>query len=511
MRKRHRQRTVLHPIMAFLILIIFVIILSAILGAFGVSATYNSINTVRGDLDSTTVMVKSLLNLSGLKLIFRTAVSNFVSFAPLSMLIITLIGIGIMDKSGFLEAFFSLVTQKASKFVVTFVLSLLTILASIIGDISFIIFIPICALFFKYSKRNPKAGIIMAFAGLTTGTGINIFMNSIDSALLNYTRLAALSLDATYAISNFAFLFVMIFMTLAMSFVVAMITEKVIVPKLGKYELETDTDEFYLDKKKKKGLILSLTVGIVYILVFVYSIIPGLPLSGNLLDYSQTLYIDKLFGYNSFFNQGFVFVITMFFFLCGLFYGIGAKTIRNNQDVSNFLGHSLDGIGKTLVLIFFASTFISIFKETEIGTVITASLVNFISSAHLSGIPLIIIALLVTMFVTLILPTPVQAWAIMSGVLVPVFMNAGMTAEFAGLVFRAGECITYGLTPIMAYFVIYLAFLDKYSEDEKPISLIESIKDIMPYSGVAAAIWISIFILLYVLGLPIGIGTTPII
>ena len=96
---RSKRRTVLHPIMAFIILICTTIILSGILKLFGLGANYNAINSIKGDIDSTTVSVTSLLNLSGLKLIFKSTVSNFASFAPLSMLIILLIGIGIMDKS----------------------------------------------------------------------------------------------------------------------------------------------------------------------------------------------------------------------------------------------------------------------------------------------------------------------------------------------------------------------------------------------------------------------------
>ncbi len=508
---KKRKRIVLHPIMAFLILIIGTIVLSGILGGIGLGASYNSVNTIRGNVDTTSVLVTSLLNLSGIKLIFRTTVSNFAAFAPLSMLLITLIGIGIMDKSGFLEAFFSLVTKKSSKFKVTFVLSLLTVLASLTGDMGYIIFIPISALFFKYGKRNPKAGIIMAFAGLTCGTGINVFLSSISASMLGYTKVTAASLDASYNISNFAYLFVMLFMTIAAALIVTYITEKVVIPKLGKYEFEEEEEEFYLDKKKKRGLLLSLTFGVIYLLIFIYNIIPGLPFSGNLLDYSQELYIDKLFGYNSFFNQGFVFVVTLFFFICGLLYGIGAKTIKNNQDVSTFLGHSLDGIGKPLVLIFFASAFISIFKATNIGTVLVALIGNMISSMNMTGIPLIIVSLLSCAVATMLLPSPVSAWAILSGVMVPVFMNAGMTPEFSQLVFRAGECIGYGITPIMAYFVIYLAFLDKYSEDDKPISLITSIKDIVPYSCAIGMLWLIVLILIYVLGIPFGIGTTAIL
>lgn len=506
-----KDKIVLHPIMAFIILIIITILISGILGTIGMSADYNSINTVRGGVEKTSIMVNSLLSLSGIKLIFSTTVSNFASFAPLIMLIITLIGIGIMDKSGFLESFFSLVTKKSSKYIVTLTLSFLTIIASIIGDISYIIFIPICALFFKYSKRNPKAGIIMAFAGLTCGSGINIFMSSIDASMIGYTKLAAASLDATYIINNSAFLFIMFIMTILMSIMIATITEKVLIPKLGKYEIDDNEEEFYLDKKKKRGLALSLSIGLIYILIFVYNIIPGLPLSGNLLDYSQELYIDKLFGYNSFFNQGFVFVITLFFFLCGLFYGIGAGTIKNNQDVCAFLGHSLDGIGRTLVLIFFAAAFVSIFKATNMGNVLAASIGEVIANMSITGIPLIIVAFLSCIIISIFLPSPITAWSITSGVLVPVFMNSGMSAEFAQLIFRAGECVAFGLTPIMAYFVIYIAFLDKYSEDGNPISLIDSVKDIMPYSGATAFIWITALILLYILGLPMGISTYPVI
>ena len=504
--KKFRTKILLHPIMSFLILILITLILSGVFGLIGLSSNYNTVNAIRGGYDSTPVAVKSLLNLSGLKLIFRTTVANFTAFAPLSMLLITLIGIGIMDKSGFLSSFFTLLTKKTSKKKVTFVLSLIMILASITGDISFIVLIPITALFFKYGKRNPKAGIILAFAGLTCGTGINIFMNSIDSALLEYTRLAAGSLDANYTISNHAYIIVMLFMTILMSFIITNIAEKSTIPKLGKYEEEIE-EEQYLDKNKKRGLLFSLIVGTIYLLIFIYNIIPGLPLSGNLLDYSQKFYIDKLFGYNSFFNQGFVFVVTIFFFLCGFFYGIGAKTIKNNRELCNYLGHSLDGIGKPLVLIFFASTFISIFKDTNIGNVLTALVADLISTIKFTGIPLIVTTFVLVIFTTIFVPSAVSAWSILSGVIVPVFMNAGLSAEFAELAFRGASCVSYGITPLMAYFVIYLSFLDMYSEEDKPINLFGAIKEILPYSLVTAGVWLLVFIISYILGLPLGIGT----
>ena len=489
--------------MAFVILICVTILASGLLGRIlGLGANYNQINSIKGDIDTTTVSVTSLLNLSGLKLIFKDTVSNFASFAPLSMLLILLIGIGIM------QSFFTLLTKKSKKSTVTFVLSFIIVLASIMGDISFLIFIPITALFFKYSKRNPKAGIIMSFAGLTCANSINIFMNSMDSALINYTKIAAASIDSTYNITNAVHLFVMIFLSLISAFLIAYITDKHVIPSLGKYEeSEEEKEDFYLDKKKKRGLLFSLTIAVIYLLIFIYNIIPGLPLSGNLLDYSQNYYIDKLFGFNSFFNKGFVFVVTILFFLCGLFYGLGAKTIKNNQDVAEFLGHSLDDIGQTLVLIFFASAFISIFKETNIGSVITALLANFVAQNNFAGIPLIIITFIISAIVTIFVPSQVTSWSILSGVIVPVFMNSGMSPEFAELVFKGGQSLTFGLTPLMAYFVIYLSFLNKYEEEGQKLSLTGSVKHIMPYSLSIGAVWIIVLIVSYILGVPIGVGT----
>ena len=321
--KRKYEKVMLHPIMTFCLLIFGTIILSGVLTLFNASATYSKVSNI-GSYVSDSVYVENLFSLSGLKYIFSNAVSSFASFTPLSMLIITLIGFGVMDKSGFLDSFFYVLTKKVSKRVVTFSLSLVCILASIGGDLSYIVLIPLAAVLFKYGKRHPKAGIICAFASLSCGIGINIFMNSIDSALMSYTLSSANLLSPDYQMSTFSYVFIMLVCALVLACIVTSITERVIVPKLGKYAL-LDDEEDYFTKTERRALVVSLFAGVIYLLIFVYNIIPNAPLGGALLDYSQTLYIDKLFGYNSFFNQGFVFVVTILFIILGLVYGIVNK------------------------------------------------------------------------------------------------------------------------------------------------------------------------------------------
>ena len=504
--RRIREKVVLNPIFSFCLLIFGVVILSGILTLFNASATYNVISS-NGTYVKELVTIENLFSLSGVKFIFSNAVSNFAAFTPLAMLIITLFGIGIMDKSGYLDSLFYVLTKRISKRVVTFILSLVCILSSIGGDLSYIILIPIAALLFKYGKRNPKAGIICAFASLCTGIGINIFINSIDSTLLGYTTSSANLLIKEYSIGTFSFVLVMLIAAVALAFINTSITEKIIVPKLGKYEF-LDEEEDYLTKKEKKGLLISSIAGLIYLLIFIYNIIPYAPLGGNLLDYHQTLYIDKLFGYNSFFNQGFVFVVTLLFVILGLSYGIATKTIKNQKDFGDALAYSLDGIGKILVLLFFASTLIFIIKKTNIGAVVTASFANLISTSDFTGLPLVIIFFIFSGIATILLPGSINRWAIFSGGVVPSFMNAGLSPEYATLVFRAGECVTYGLTPIMAYYVIYLAFMELYSHDEGE-GLFGCIKYIIPYSIGTFIMWLVIIILFYIIGLPLGIGAFP--
>ena len=499
----------LHPIMAFIFLIAFTIVLSGLLSLFGLEATYSTVDVATKSYNQSLVTVESLFSLSGLKYIFTSTVANFVSFTPLSMLIIILIGLGIMEKSGFLKTLITLMTQKQQKRTVTFMIALICIVLSIIGDLGYVIMIPLSALIFYYGRRNPILGVVTAFAALTCGSGLSVLFTSVDSSLMKISVDSASILDPNYTFNLLGYLFIMIASILILATIITAITERLSIYKVARYEFSEEKKDFKLTKKEKRGLLLALGAGIIYLLIFIYNIIPGLPLSGNLLDYTQKLYIDKLFSYNSFFSQGFVFIVTIWFVVMGLFYGIGSRSIKDNYELCDNLGFSLDGIGKTIVLIFMASVFINVFKKTNIGVVITALLTNLIQVSSFKGIPLILLVFICTAIATFVLPNSLSKWSIMGGAIVPIFMNAGLSPEMAQIVFRFGECATFGLTPVMAYFIIYLAFIDKYNQGSNPIPLHKTLKYQVPYAVATAIVFVIILIVWYMVGLPLGIGTLP--
>jgi aminobenzoyl-glutamate transport protein len=229
-----KKRKRISPVMTFIILTFITILLSGILHLLNVQSEYTTISNT-GTLVNNIIEVDSLLSTGGLKYIVTHAVKNFMSFTPMSILVIVLIGIGVLEKSGFLKSFFTLLTKNSKKNTVTFILIFISLLLSLFGDIGFVIMLPIGALLFKYGRRNPFGGIIASFAALSFGSGINIFLTANDSSLLKLTLSAAKTIDENYAIGTFFSLFIMIGLLIATAFLFTFFTEKEIIPKLPKY------------------------------------------------------------------------------------------------------------------------------------------------------------------------------------------------------------------------------------------------------------------------------------
>ena len=91
-----------HPIALFATRAGLVVLVSAICSALGVSATGELISN--GTLQETTVHAVSLLTKEGLTYMLTHAVSNFTSYAPLGMVLVAMLGVGVAEHSGMIHA-----------------------------------------------------------------------------------------------------------------------------------------------------------------------------------------------------------------------------------------------------------------------------------------------------------------------------------------------------------------------------------------------------------------------
>ena len=275
-------------------------------------------------------------------------------------------------------------------------------------------------------------------------------------------------------------------------------------------EEELEQMKIEKEKREKRGLKFAYITGIVIILLFIYMLIPNLPMSGMLLDMNEDTYLGQLFGSNSYFQDGFTYMMSLLFCGMGLAYGIGAKTIKNDKELIQGCKETFLPMGEMLILLFVVSQFISVFKQTNIGTVIGCLLANLLGSLNFTGIPLIIFTIIIIGIANLFITTPTAKWEIFSPVVVPAFMQSNLSPQFAQFILRVGTSITAGITPLLAGFAIYIGYLNIYNQDKKkPISIRESIGYVIPYFGVIAFTWIFLTVCWYLIGLPLGPGVLP--
>jgi len=507
---RKKKEFKLHPALLFFVLTLLIMIISSVGSILNLETSYYNVNSVTGNLESKAVLITNLFNRTGLQYLISNMLSNFINFAPLGNLIVGLLGVGVAYKSGFLNSIFKLLSTFISKKTFTFLVVLFGILSSMFFEVGYVILIPIAAILFINLGRHPSAGICAAFSGITFGYGANIVVNGLDSSLVSYTQTATAILDKNYTVNLSGNLFFMIIATICLAYLGMIVTEKYIIPKLGRYTF--DEEELIntepITKKEKKGVLISLLFSLLIILVLIYCIIPGLPFSGLFLYLKEELYVNQLFGSNSYFNQGVVFIFSALLIVSGTIYGLRVKTIRNNRDLVDGMSYYLKGVASILVLIFFASQFCLIFKQTNIGVFIVASLTQFLNSIEISGLLLVIVTFVIMIICTIFVPSASTKWAILSPVVVPMFMQSSLTPEFAQVVFRASDSAVKGVTPLFIYFVIFIGFLQIYDKRKNDvISLTDAISLMTPYAIAYTILWFILILAFYIIGIPIGLGT----
>ena len=512
-----------HPITTFILLIIGTFLLSWILSVFQFQATYTVVRPENLELESIFVTVKNLINYDGIKYIISNAATNFASFAPLISLLIALLGLSIAHASGLIDTFIKRVTLNISNKHLTFILILVAIFSSIINDVGYVILIPLAALLFLANGRSPLLGIVAAFSGVAFGYGTTLFVGSMEVNLISLTTSSARLIDSEFHVSLTSNLFIMMVFSIVLAIVGTIVIENIVMKNLGRYKLsleetqELDKNVFPIEEQKKieleinekKGLKSAYIVGSIIIILFIYMIVPNLPASGMLLDMEEKTYLRQLFGPNSYFQDGFTYMVSLFFVITGIAYGIGAKTLKNDKQLIEGASDYIKNAGSLVALLFFASQFIAIFKETNIGTVITAIGANLIKELAFSGLPLILLVLIVILVCNLFMTSPVTKWTILAPVVIPLMMQSNISPQFAQFILRAGDSITKGITPLLAYFVIYLGYLNIYNKSKEPITIKKAISYVMPCCIAMGLTWILLIVGWYLIGLPIGPGVFP--
>lgn len=524
-KRRKLKKFNLHPVTSLIIMAVFIVFLSFILSRFDLQSTYRIIDPKTNELKTITVEVQNMFNYDGFKYIFSNAASNFGSFSVFLTLIIGLIGVSITHATGLIDAIIRRTTFKLSNKFITFSLILIAITSNIVNDIGYAVLIPIGALVFLANRRSPLLGITAAFCGVAFGYGTALFVGSLDVSMVPITTLAARLIDGEAHVALLSNIFIMIGSTIILAIVGTLVIESMILKKIGRYRLDEEsleeTKEQQMiseidDKEKiereileKRGVRYAFIAFLVIVGAFIYMITPDLPGSGILLDSNRIAYTNQLFGAQSYFKDGFTYMTTILLMVCGVVYGIGAKTIKNDKDLFEKAALYLKNIGYVALIVFFFVQFLAIFKQTNIGLLLTCYGAELIQTLAFKNLSLIVLTIIVVAVSGLFYPSTLNKWVIFSPVVVPMMMQSNISPQFAQFIFRAADSMTKGITPFMGFFVIYLAYLNIYNTGKDPVSIKKAIGYVYPYFIVILITWICIILGWYLIGIPIGPGVYP--
>ena len=487
-----------HPITLFAIFALAIVLISALCDLLGVSVTGELVSN--GELKETTVSVVSLLTKDGLKYMFTSAVNNFTTYAPLGMVLVAMLGVGVAEQSGLIDTLLKGAIKKTPKFLLTPMIVFLGVMSNIASDAGYVILIPLGAMIFRACGRHPIAGLAAAFAGVSGGFSANLLIGTLDPLLAGITQTATSIIDDSYKVQvmgNYIFLVVSTFLITILG---TIITDKVVEPRLGKYNDEgiegEDLSLTTITPKQKKGMRNAGIAALAFVIIIVACCIPQNSFfrndAGELLG--ATPLIDSI-----------VVLIALLFFIPGVAYGLTVKTFKNNKDVGNALSKAMAGMGSFLALAFVSAQFIKYFEYTKLGTIIALAGAEFFKSMNIGLIPLIIIFILFAAFMNLFMGSASAKWNILAPVFVPMFMLLGYSPELCQLAYRIGDSCTNIITPMMTYYAVIIIFAQRY---DKKAGIGTLTATMIPYSVAFLVCWSILFVIWLLLGLPIGIGTS---
>ena len=438
----------------------------------------------------------NLLSHDGIHRIMLEMVDNFTGFAPLGIVLVAMLGIGIAEQSGLINAIIRLLVLNSPKRILTFVIVFTGILSNLASDVGYVLLIPLAGIIFIAVGRHPIAGMAAAFAGVSGGFSANLVLGTVDPLLAGLSQEAAGILDATYTVNATANYYFMVASTFVISFAGTFVTEKIVEPRLGKYTGDFEKKEASFDKlskKEKKGLLMAMLALIVIIIITLIGIIPA---DGFFRGSDGGILSSPLI-------KG---VVAMLFITAGsmgLAYGFSTKVFKNDDDVMAGMASSMKTLATYLVLVFFAAQFVAYFKWSNLGIIMAVKGAGFLMSADIGLIPLMILFILLAAAVNMLMGSASAKWAILAPIFIPMFMIMGYSPELSQVVYRIGDSVTNVISPMMSFFALIIAFVQKY-DSKAGIGTI--IATMVPYSFVFLFLWILLLVGWLALGLPLGPG-----
>jgi aminobenzoyl-glutamate transport protein len=512
-----------HPAVIFMLLLAAVIALSHVLHLTGVNVTYDvmvpqaresqvdiydplmrdmgqtygydSIDEQNVEIETRTAKANSLLTADGLRFMYTSVIPNFMGFTAVGLIIVAMLGVGVAEESGLIKTLIrKLVLVAPAKFL-TYILVFVGILSSIAADAGYLVLIPLAGAAFLSVGRHPLAGIAVGFAAVAGAFTVNMLIKPLDAVLVEFTNDAIHLVDPDVSIDLASNIWFSVASVLFLTIVIALVTEKIIEPRLGKFEGERPEEASGpLSKDESRGLVFA-AVGLLGVLV-AFALLT-LPTGAPLRD-TET---GALIG-NTPFMSGLIAAITLVFLISGFAYGLGARTMKGSADIIKAMEKATSGLGSLIFLLFIIAQFIAYFNYSNLATILAVSLADLLQGANIGPLWLLLGFIIVVAFLDLLITGAIAKWALFAPIFVPLLMRLDVDPETVLAAYRVADSPINMITPLNAYFALVVVFCQKYDKNAGVGTVVALM---LPYVAIVLVLWTLLFVAWLLLGLPWGV------
>jgi aminobenzoyl-glutamate transport protein len=513
------------PAILFLALCAGVIVLSQVLDWLNVSVTSEVVEGVDGAtelrddgvsalpydaapedyaVETETFEVKGLLTGEGISFMFTSFVPNFLGFTAIGVILVAMIGVGVAELSGLVGGLIRKLVAISTPATLTYIIVFVGILSSIAADAGYLVLIPLAATAFLSVGRNPLAGIAAGFGAVSAAFSVNVLIVPADAVITDITNEAAALVDPNAEIDLVANLYFGIGCTLFLTVVIALITTRIIEPRLGAWDRGlADEEELAREEGQAvdaalegKGLRWAGLAVLAVLAVFAaLTLPPGAPLrnpeTGDIIGDSP-------------FMSSLIVMISAAFLAAGIAYGRAVGTVKGSADVLGMITKSWASLVSLIFLFMLIAQFIAYFDFSNMAQVAAVWLGDILEELDLGDLLLLLGILLVTLLVDFLIPAKIAKWAILAPIFVPLMLRLGVEPQTVLAAYRVGDSPVNVLTPLMPYFALMVVFAKRYQRDAGIGTVIALM---IPYALIVTVVWTVFFIAWFAIGIPLGPGS----
>jgi len=454
------------PIMIFVWLIGFLMVLSAIGSALGWSAslaypgeTAPQYSTLKDGV--LTYTAESLFSEANISRLLTDMPRTLTGFAPLGLVLLVMFGAGVAERVGLFSALIRGSLRNAPKAILTPLVCIIGMMSHHASDAAYVVFIPLAALLYAAVGRHPLVGLAAAFAAVSGGYAGNITPGQIDVLLFGFTQEAARIIDPTWTMNPLGNWWFILGIVVLFTPIIWFITDRVIEPRLGKWGGQAD-DQLKAELAKSEvtalerrglrwaGVAALLVVGFFAAMCFWPGYTPLIDERAEGPAQLQPFY-TALIG-----------AFMLLFLGCGIAFGIAIGVVKSARDVIDRMIDGIRSMAPYIVFALFAAHFVAMFNWSRLGPIAAINGAEFLQGVSLPAPILLVSVLLFSSFLDLFIGSASAKWSALAPVVVPMFMLLGISPEMTQAAYRMGDSYTNIMTPLMSYFPLILVFARRW-------------------------------------------------